>query len=85
MLLNDRQVVYQQNEFNKMQILSLRADKRDRVLRKIRNMDLAQHVGNEVIEPVNVVLHLVVMFDQELFMKQHINRVTRNRSVQIDN
>ena len=34
-------------------------------LRKITNMDLALHVGNDVIKPVNVVRDLSVILDQE--------------------
>jgi len=36
-------------------------------------MDLALHVGSDVIIPVNVVRDLGVSLDQELSMKQHIS------------
>jgi len=42
-------------------------------LRKNKSMDLALHVGSDVIIPVNVVRDLGVSLDQELSMKQHIS------------
>jgi len=44
---------------------------------------MALHVGSDVIKPVNVVRDLGVLLDQELYMKQHINRVTSNCFFQI--
>jgi len=52
-------------------------------LRKIKSFDLSLHVGSEVIKPVNVVCDLGVSLNQELSMKQHINKVTRNCFFQI--
>ena len=52
-------------------------------LRKIKSTDLALHVGSDDIKPVNVVRDLGVLLDQELSMKQHINRVTSNCFFQI--
>ena len=52
-------------------------------LRKIKSMDLALHVGSDDIKPVNVVRDLGVILDQELSMKQHINKVTSNCFFQI--
>lgn len=52
-------------------------------LRKIKSMDLALHVGSDVIKPVNVVRDLGVILDQELSMEQHINKVTSNCFFQI--
>jgi len=46
-------------------------------------MDLALHVGSDVIKPVNLVRDLGVSLDQKLSMKQHINKVTRNCFFQI--
>jgi len=46
-------------------------------------MDLALHVGSDVIKPVNVVRDLGVSLDQELSMKQQINKLTRNYFFQI--
>jgi len=45
-------------------------------------MDLALHGGSDVIKLANVVRDLGVIRDQELFMKQHINKVTSNRFFQ---
>jgi len=45
--------------------------------------DLALHVGSDVVKPVNVVRDLGVILDQELSMKQHINKVTSNCFFQI--
>jgi len=45
-------------------------------LRKIRDADLALHVGNDVIKPVSAVRDLGVLLDQELSLKRHINKVT---------
>jgi len=52
-------------------------------LRKINSMDLVLHVGSDVIKPFNVVRDLGVSLDQELSMKQHINKMTRNCFFQI--
>lgn len=52
-------------------------------LRKIKNMDLALRVGSNVVKPVNVVRDLGVILDQELSMKQHINKVTSGCFFQI--
>jgi len=52
-------------------------------LRKIKSLDLALHVGSDVIKPVSVVRDLGVSLDQELPMKQHTNKVTRNCFFQI--
>ena len=52
-------------------------------LRKIKSTDLALHVGSDVIKLVNVVRDLGVILDQELSMKQHINKVTSNCFFQI--
>jgi hypothetical protein len=46
-------------------------------------MDLALHVGSDVIKPVNVVRDLGVILDQELSMKQHISKVASNCFFQI--
>ena len=50
---------------------------------KIKSMDLAPHVGIDVIKSVNVVRDLGVILDQEFSMKQHINMVTNNCFFQI--
>ena len=52
-------------------------------LRKIKSTDLALHVGSDDIKPVNVVRDLGVILDQELSMKQHINKVASNCFFQI--
>ena len=52
-------------------------------LRKIKSMDLALHVGSDVIKPDNVARDLGVTLDQELSMKQHINKVTSNCLCQV--
>ena len=52
-------------------------------LRKIKSMDLALHVGSDVIKPLNVVRDLGVIQDQELSMKQHTNKMTSNCFFQI--
>ena len=39
-------------------------------------MNLELVVGSDVIKPVSVVRDLGVLFDQELSMKQHINKIT---------
>ena len=52
-------------------------------LRKIKSMDLALHVGSDVIKPLNVVRDLGVILDQELSMKQHTNKMTSNCFFQI--
>ena len=54
-------------------------------MRKIKSTDLALglHVGSDDIKPVNVVRDLGVILDQELSMKQHINKVTSNCFFQI--
>ena len=44
-------------------------------MKKIRDSDLRLHVGSDIIEPVNVVRDLGVLLDQELSMKQHVNKV----------
>ena len=44
-------------------------------LKKIEDADLALHVGSDVIQPVSVVRVLGVLLDQELSMKQHVNKV----------
>ena len=46
-------------------------------------MDLALHVGSDVIKPVNVVRDHDVILDEALSMKQHINKVTSNCLFQI--
>jgi len=45
-------------------------------LKKMENMDLALHVGNDVIKPTSVVRDLGVLLDSELSMKKHIAKVT---------
>ena len=45
-------------------------------LKKIEAVNLELVVGNDVIKPVSVVRDLGVLFDQELSMKQHINKIT---------
>jgi len=44
-------------------------------LKKMENMDLALHVGNDVIKPTSVVRDLGVLLDSELSMKKHIAKV----------
>jgi Reverse transcriptase (RNA-dependent DNA polymerase) len=44
-------------------------------LKKIKDSDLALRVGCDVIKPVDVVRDLGVLLDQELSMKQHVNKV----------
>ena len=38
-------------------------------MRKIKSVDLALHVGSDIIKPVNVVRDLGVILDQTLSMK----------------
>ena len=45
-------------------------------LEKMKNMDLALHVGNDVIKPAAVVRDLGVVLDSELSMKPHVSKVT---------
>jgi hypothetical protein len=45
-------------------------------LKKIKGVSLELIVGSDVIKPVSVVRDLGVLFDEELSMKQHINKVT---------
>ena len=52
-------------------------------LKKMKSTDLALHVGSDVIKPVNMVRDLSVILDQELSMKQHINKVTSSCFFQI--
>jgi len=44
-------------------------------LKKIKDSDLALRVGFDVIKPFDVVRDLGVLLDQELSMKQHVNKV----------
>jgi len=44
-------------------------------LKKMENMDLALHVGNDVIKPTSVVRDLGVLLDSELSMKKHIAKI----------
>jgi hypothetical protein len=46
-------------------------------------VEKALQVGSDVIQPVNVIRDLGVLLDQEISMKQHINRVTSNCFFQI--
>jgi hypothetical protein len=52
-------------------------------LKRIKSVDLALQVSGGIIQPVNVVCDLGVLLDQELSMKQHINRQTSNCFYQI--
>ena len=45
-------------------------------LKKIEDTSPKLNVGSDVIKPINVVRDLGVLFDHELSMKQHINKVT---------
>ena len=45
-------------------------------LKKIMDVSPVLNVGNDVIRPVSVVRDLGVLLDQELSMKQHINKIT---------
>jgi hypothetical protein len=45
-------------------------------LKKLKNANLTVRIGSDVIQPVNVVRDLGVLFDEELSMKQHISKVT---------
>ena len=45
-------------------------------LKKIEDTSPKLNVGSDVIKPINVVRDLGVLFDQELSMKQHINKIT---------
>ena len=40
-------------------------------------MDLALHIGTDVIQPAKLVRDLDVLLDQELTMKQHISKIAR--------
>lgn len=52
-------------------------------LKKIKGLDLALHIDGDVVEPVSKVRDLGVILDQELSMKQHINKVTSSCFFQI--
>ena len=47
-------------------------------LAKLDSADLALHTGNVTIQPSDVVRNLGVYFDNNLSMRNHISRITRN-------
>ena len=63
--------------------LQLNADKTEAIwiasrasLNKVKSQDCSLVIGAETVTPVDVVRHLGVYLDSELFMKQHVAKVT---------
>jgi len=69
-----------QLNFSKIEVIWFGTDAN---LRKIKSMDLALHVGSDIIKPVNVIRDIGVKLGQQISMKQYINKVTSNCFFQI--